>query len=144
MLTNGLLVNELSQVISQATGPAFLLGAVAAFVSALNTRLNRVADRRSALLATRETEASTPGYLEAHLSLTRRAKLLSKAIRNAVVSGIFTTCVVIVSFISAAFGLDHAYGAALLFVLALGFFAASLVCLWLEVRTAIGGPDSFL
>src|SRR6202041_3501857 len=65
MLTDGLLVNELSQVISQATGPAFLLGAVAAFVSALNTRLNRVADRRSALLATRETEASTPGYLEA-------------------------------------------------------------------------------
>jgi hypothetical protein len=60
MLTDGLLVDELSQVISQATGPAFLLGAVAAFVSELNTRLNRVADRRSALLAA--------GYLEAHLA----------------------------------------------------------------------------
>jgi heme A synthase len=110
----------------------------------LNTRLNRVANRRIAQLATRETEESTAGYLEAHVALTRRAKLLSKAIKNAVVSGIFTTCVVIVSFISAAFGLNHAYGAALLFVLALVFFAASLGCLWLEVRTAIGGPDTFL
>jgi hypothetical protein len=124
MLTDGLLVDELSQVISQATGPAFLLGAMAAFVSALNARLNRVADRHSALLATRETEETIAGHLEAHVSLTRRAKLLSKAIRHAVVSGIFTTCVVIVSFISAAFGLSHAYGAALLFVFALVFFAA--------------------
>jgi hypothetical protein len=36
---------QLSQVISQVTAPAFLLGAVAAFISLLIARLNRVIDR---------------------------------------------------------------------------------------------------
>jgi hypothetical protein len=51
---------------------------------------------------------------------------------------------VIVALGSAAFGFSHAYGAAILFVLALAFFAASLIYLWLEVRAAMGTVDSFL
>ena len=139
MMSNGIFVDEFAQVIAQSTGPALLLGAVAAFVSALNTRLSRVADHRTAML-----DSSAGGSDARAGALTRRAILLSKAIKNAVISGIFTTGVVIVSFISAAVGLSHAYGGALLFVLALGFFAASLICLWLEVRSAISGPDAFL
>jgi hypothetical protein len=38
-------VNQLSQVISQAAAPAFLLGAQAAFISVLNSRMNRIIDR---------------------------------------------------------------------------------------------------
>jgi len=138
------MVDELSQVISQSTGPAFLLGAVAAFVSALNVRLNRVADHRNALLRVEGDDLNGERLQENRSELTLRAKLLSAAIRNAVVSGICTTCVVIVSFISAGLGFNHAWGAAVLFILALGFFAASLGCLWLEVRTAIKGSHSFL
>jgi hypothetical protein len=50
----------------------------------------------------------------------------------------------IIAFVTAALGFDQVYGAAVLFVFALGFFAVALVCLWLEVRIAIGGLDGFL
>jgi hypothetical protein len=42
-------VSQLSQVISQAIAPAFLLGALAAFTALLITRLNRIVDRTIAL-----------------------------------------------------------------------------------------------
>jgi hypothetical protein len=38
-------VSQLSQVISQAAAPAFLLGALAAFIAVLISRLNRIIDR---------------------------------------------------------------------------------------------------
>ena len=42
-------VTQLSQVISQAAAPAFLLGAQAAFISVLISRMNRIVDRTIAL-----------------------------------------------------------------------------------------------
>jgi hypothetical protein len=42
---------QLSQVIAQVTAPAFLLGAVAAFISVLIARMNRIVDRSQALNA---------------------------------------------------------------------------------------------
>jgi hypothetical protein len=41
--------DQLSQVISHATAPAFLLGAVAGFVSILITRMNGIIDRSRSL-----------------------------------------------------------------------------------------------
>ena len=42
---------QLSQVISQVTAPAFLLGAVAAFISVLISRMYRIIDRSQPLNA---------------------------------------------------------------------------------------------
>ena len=131
-----LMVEDLSQVISQATAPAFLLGAVAAFVSVLIGRLNRIADRSVALAAIAGEDQSSAAFHNL-AGLRRRARLINKAIEYAVASGIFTTILVIVAFATAALGLNHAYGAALLFVLALGFFASSLIFLWREVRISV-------
>ena len=47
---------QLSQVISQVTAPAFLLGAVAAFISVLISRMNRIIDRSQALNAIAEED----------------------------------------------------------------------------------------
>jgi hypothetical protein len=44
-------VTQLSQVITQAIAPAFLLGALAAFISVLTLRMNRVVDRSQMLNA---------------------------------------------------------------------------------------------
>jgi hypothetical protein len=44
-------VTQLSQVITQITAPSFLLGAVAAFISVLVARMNRIIDRSQALNA---------------------------------------------------------------------------------------------
>jgi hypothetical protein len=38
-------VSQLSNVISQAAAPAFMLGALAAFIAILISRLNRIIDR---------------------------------------------------------------------------------------------------
>jgi hypothetical protein len=144
MQTKGFLVAELSQIISQATAPAFLLAALAAFISVLIGRLNRIVDRDLALAA---AEANDPpmGQLKADIpSLGRRAKLLSRALVCAVIAAINITFLVIAAFASAAAGFNQVYGAAVLFVLALGFFAASLICLLLEVRIAEAGLPEVL
>jgi hypothetical protein len=45
MITETPSVSQLSNVISQAAAPAFLLGALAAFIAVLISRLNRIIDR---------------------------------------------------------------------------------------------------
>jgi Protein of unknown function (DUF2721) len=144
MPTQGLLVEELSQIISEATAPAFLLGAVAAFISVLIGRLNRIVDRGIALAVIEDNDPPVGQPNASILSLRRRAKLLSRALECAIIAAIFITFLVIAAFASAAVGLNQIYGAALLFVLALGFFAASLICLWFEVRIAVEGLDQVL
>lgn len=52
---------QLSHVISQAAAPAFLLGAVAAFIAVLISRLNRVVDRTIVLNAIADNDLPNLG-----------------------------------------------------------------------------------
>jgi uncharacterized membrane protein YgcG len=136
-------VSQLSQVISQAITPAFLLGALAAFISVLILRMNRVVDRSQALNA---IESSDPAraHLKADLPrLKQRSILLNRAILYASTSAIFATLLVIVAFVSAFFGIEHERGIAVLFIVTLGFFAAALVNLARETRIALHEFDYF-
>jgi Protein of unknown function (DUF2721) len=135
---------QISQVISQATAPAFLLGAVSAFISLLISRMNRIVDRSSSFTAIAEEDTANAHLKAALPRLKRRAKLLNKAIEFAVISGIFTTMLVILAFMSAFFNLRHEYGAALMFTIALAFFIASLVALLLDVRSALQDLDLYV
>jgi hypothetical protein len=137
MLPDTLTTTQLAQVISQATAPAFLLGAVAGFVSVLIGRLNRIMDSGVALNQLPDDDP-TKSVLKTQIPhLMRRARLIHKSIEFAVVSGIFTTFLVLAAFASAFFEVRHERGAALLFMVALVFFAASLITLWREIRVAI-------
>jgi uncharacterized membrane protein YqjE len=69
----------------------------------------------------------------------RRAVLLNKAIFFSTISAITTSLLVIVAFVSAYFNMAYEYGVALLFIVALVFFTASLVNLARE--TSIGLHD---
>ena len=134
-------VAQLSQVITQVTAPAFLLGAVASFTSVLIARMNRIIDRSQALHAIGEDESS-----RAHLKgdiprLKRRAVLLNKSILFATFAGITTSVLVIVAFVCAYFNVPHEHGVAGLFVSALAFFTASLVNLARETRIALHDVD---
>lgn len=144
MLSEVATAEQISRVISQATAPAFLLGAVAAFISVLITRMNRIVDRSNFLGALPEGD---PGRsrLEVILPrLKRRARLLNKAIEFAVISGICTTVLVILAFASSFLNFKHEYGAAVMFSVALLFFAASLVALLFEVRAALHDLDFYV
>jgi hypothetical protein len=50
-------VAQLSQVITQVTAPAFLLGAVASFTSVLIAQMNRIIDRSQTLNAINDDDA---------------------------------------------------------------------------------------
>jgi hypothetical protein len=143
MATSGILVEQLSQIISQATAPAFLLGAVAGFLSVLIGRSNRIVDRSNILTAIEDDDPVRARMKTDIPRLKRRARPINKAIEFAVVSGVFTTCLVVVAFASAFLGFSHAYGAAVLFVLALGFFSVSLIYLWREVRISLSDLEFY-
>jgi hypothetical protein len=136
-------VTQIAQVISQVTAPAFLIGAVAAFTSVLISRMNRIIDRSQALNAIKDDD-QTKAQLKSDIPrLRRRAALLNRAIFYSTVRAIVTSLLVIVAFISAYFNVEHEYGVAALFVVALGFFTASLVTLALETRIALHEYDHF-
>ena len=136
-------VSQLSQVISQAIAPAFLLGALAAFISVLILRMNRVVDRSQALNAIGGDDPARV-HLKTDLPrLKQRSVLLNKAILYASISAIFATLLVMVAFVSAFFGIQHERGIAVLFVVTLGFFAATLVNLARETRIALHEFDYY-
>ena len=134
---------QLSQVITQVTAPAFLLGAVASFTSVLIARMNRIIDRSQVLNAIGDNESSRPHLKSDIPRLMRWAVLLNKSILFSTFAAITTSVLVIVAFVSAYFNIAHEYGVGVLFVLALVFFTASLVNLARETRIALHELDHY-
>jgi hypothetical protein len=136
-------VSQLSHVISQAAAPAFLLGALAAFIAVLISRLNRVIDRTIVLNGISDDD--TFRYrLKADLPrLMRRAAMLNRAIFWAVVASILVTLLVIVAFVTAFLQLQHERGVAIFFMFSLGAFTMSLVDFAREVRIALSEFDHY-
>ena len=134
-------VSQLSQVISQAAAPAFLLGALAAFIAVLISRFNRIVDRTIVLNAIADNDAAK-SRLKADLPrLMRRAAMINRAIFWAVIGSIMITLMVIVTFVSAFFQIQHERGVAVLFIISLGAFVVSLVDFAREVRIALSEFD---
>ena len=136
-------VNQLSQVISQAAAPAFLLGALAAFIAVLISRLNRIIDRTIILNGIPADDAAK-SRLKADLPrLMRRAAMMNRAILWAVIGSIAVTVLVIVAFASAFFEVQHERGVAVLFMISLGAFTISLIDFAREVRIALSEFDHY-
>jgi hypothetical protein len=134
-------VSQLSQVIAQAAAPAFLLGALAAFIAVLINRLNRVVDRTVVLNGIPDDDA-VRSRLKADLPrLMRRAAMINRAIFWAVVASISATLLVIVAFVTAFLRIQHEFGAAIFFLISLGAFTVSLVDFAREVRIALREYD---
>jgi hypothetical protein len=134
-------VSQLSQVISQAAAPAFLLGALAAFIAVLISRLNRIVDRTIILNGISHDDAAR-SRLKADLPrLMRRAAMMNRAIFWSVIASIALTLLVIVAFVTAFFQLQHERGVALFFMISLGAFTISLVDFAREVRIALSEFD---
>jgi Protein of unknown function (DUF2721) len=134
-------VSQLSLVISQAAAPAFLLGALAAFIAVLISRLNRIIDRTIILNAIPDDDP-VRSRLKADLPrLMRRAAMVNRAIFWAVVASISVTLLVIVAFVTAFFQFRHEFGVAVFFMISLAAFTVSLIDFAREVRIALGEFD---
>jgi hypothetical protein len=137
MMPEVISLNQLSLVISQAAAPAFLLGAVASFLSVLVSHMSRIIDRSRAISATPDDDPNKAGLKATLPQLKLRAALVNRAIYWAVASGISTCLLMIAAFGSAYFGIRHEPGAAVLFTLSLGLFTFSLISFAREVRVAM-------
>jgi hypothetical protein len=122
-------LDHFNTAISHATAPAFMLGAVAAFLNVLVNRFERVVDRFRVL---RAASPATPTKTLAAVS--RRLVLLNRGIFFAALSGLFTAALLILRFAGALLDISHRMGVALLFVLALVLFMVSIVELIRDVR----------
>ncbi len=102
-------IDRLTQIFSNAVAPSFFLGAVAAFVSLMMSRLAAVhADIKS-------TRANSD---QVGAALTRRARLLNDGIILSLGGGVCATLLLAALFASQFFGLKHVYGAGVLFFVA--------------------------
>jgi hypothetical protein len=137
MLPELLTVNQLSLVISQAAAPAFLLGAVASFLSVLAVRMSRIVDRARAINAMPDQDANAAALKATLPHLRWRASLVNRAIYWTVASGISTCFLMIAGFGSAYFGFRHEPGAAVLFTLSLGLFTFALISFAREITAAM-------
>ena len=134
-------IDQLARIIGNVAAPAFLLGAVAAFISVLISRINRVIDRSQFIHGIADNDPSR-AFLKADLPrLRRRATLLSRSLFCSIVSAILTALIIIVAFISALLNVAHEYGVALLFMAAVLMFCASLIDLARETRIALHDND---
>ena len=141
-------IEQLSSVISQVTGPAFLLAAEAQLLSVLVSRLDRIVDRSRLINHADDDEAHA--HLKAELPiLKQRGLLMHYAIYWGVASCIVTSVLVIVSFAAAYLHLRHEYGAGLLFAVAMALFTAALIAFarelqlgYLEIRIGANSPQT--
>ena len=129
-------IEQLSNVISQVTGPAFLLAAEAQLLSVLVSRLERIVDR-SRIIAGTEGDSKEYAHLKAELPILRqRGLLIHRAMYWGVASCIVTSVLVIISFAAAYLHMRHEYGAGLLFALAMALFTAALIAFARELQLA--------
>ena len=111
-------IDRITQIFSNAIAPSFFLGAVAAFVSLMMSRLAAVNAQIKAARALPDQGGAAVGSSMALGTLTRRARLLSDGIILSLGGGMCATLLLAILFASQFFGLHHAYGAAVLFIAA--------------------------
>jgi Protein of unknown function (DUF2721) len=135
-------VSHLSQVISESIAPAFILGAVASFISVLVTRLNRIIDRCRILDSGEPNQGPPDGSGVELFRLNARADLINRAIYCAVGSAFTTLLLMIAAFVAAFLDFPHERGVGVLFVIALILFGASLVYFGREIQIVINDPNN--
>lgn len=138
-----LTADRLAHVISHAVAPAFLLGAVAGFISILTTRMGGIIDRIRTLNAIAEGDTARSTLKADIPRLKRRTKLLNQAVYLSLASGICGTLLIMAAFASAFLGVRHEPFVALLFVISVGLLGMSLYKFARDVKIALHEYDDF-
>src|SRR5690606_10533800 len=122
------LIEDLSSVIRLAVAPVFLLAAVAQTLNVLSTRLGRIIDRgrvlnrlmANASEGTKEATATEQAlWDQEQYILSRRGRLIHRAIALCTLSALFVRLVIIFLFVASLAELRLGPGIAFLFMMAL-------------------------
>jgi hypothetical protein len=136
-------VQRLSEIFSDALAPTFFLGAVAAFVSLMTSRLSTVIERIRTLNAIADEDHARVRLKVDLERLRRRARFLNSGILAALRGGVCATLLLAIMFSSGFLGLQHAYGAGLLFIIAIGFLGIALIRFAQEARISLAEHDEY-
>ena len=128
-------IERLEQIFSNAIAPSFFLGAVAAFITLMMSQLASVNERIEVSNKGAAADASSVSLR----MLKRRARLLSDGILLSLGGGICATLLLAMLFASQFLGFRHAYGAAVLFVVATLLMGTALIRFAEEVWQARRG-----
>ncbi len=134
---------RLHDIFSHAIAPTFFIGAVAAIVSLMTSRLSNVVERIRTLNAIPDDD-QTRARLKVDVErLRRRARFLNSGILSALLGGVCATILLAIMFATGFLGLKHAYGAALLFIIATGFLGFALIRFAQEAHISLAEHDEY-
>jgi len=131
-------INAVAHAIQLAVAPVFLLSGIGAMLVVLTNRLSRIIDRGRALdgqLASSGPDAAASIRSELQ-ALTRRARLVSRAITLCTVTALLVCTVIATLFVGAFLGFDASVPIALLFVAAMSAFFVGLLSFLREILIA--------
>lgn len=127
-----------AHAIQLAVAPVFLLSGIGAMLAVMTNRLGRIIDR-ARVLEERLNHVSeeTAGALRSDLAvLSRRAKLINRAITLCTTTALLVCTVIAVLFLSAFFRYDATIPVALLFIASMSAFFFGLVWFLREIYLA--------
>jgi hypothetical protein len=127
-------IEHLSQIIEHVVAPAFMLGAVASFVSILVSRSQDVQRRIRDLKA---ADGADPGRNADLDRLKRRAELLHRAVILSIGSGAAAALLIMVAFGAALIGVQHVWFAAGLFIISMFLLLWSLLDFAREIKIGL-------
>ena len=131
-------IATVGHAIQLSVAPVFLLSGIGAMLAVMTNRMSRIVDR-GRIHETRLIDASPDEAvrLNDHLAvLSRRAKLINRAITLLTVTALFVCAVVATLFIGAFFSFNTAIPVAMLFVAAMATFFVALLFFLREIFVA--------
>lgn len=136
-------IDQLSQVISHAVAPAFLLGAMSAFASMLSSRIDVVLSRIRVLNAIPADDPERASLKQDIVRLSRRLTLQRRALLLTLAAGFVTTILMICSFALAILGVQHVWIVSAMFIVALSLFCAAVITVGLDGLISVHKSDHF-
>ena len=129
-------LTDIARVIQLAVAPVFLLTAIATLISAMNTRLGRIVDRRR-VIQTSLKESDQPESRSELAKLARRTRLVYYSIFCAVFAALLVCLVVAGAFLGALIAVNLSRMVATLFIAAMLAIIAALGLFLREIYLAV-------
>jgi hypothetical protein len=126
-------ISSVSGIIQLAVAPVFLLSGIGAMLAVMTSRLSRVIDRARVLEASVAPGAAAQAELA---TLSRRAKLILRAITFCTLTALLVCTVIAILFSSAFLRFDASIPVAVLFIAAMMAFFLGLLWFLREIFLA--------
>jgi hypothetical protein len=129
---------DLIPTLQIAIGPVILISGVGLLLLSMTNRLGRIVDRTRAVALALRTRTADPAVLDAQLDvLSRRATVMRRSIRMAVVSVLCAAALVITLFLAALLHRDAGVLVVALFIACMGALILALISFLRDINLSL-------